>query len=423
MRELEACLILTTLLGAACPDLAAQTRPRFFPRGSYEVPDADAELKTMAKAGFNLFVCHDKACLDRVAAAGARAWVPLPMQLGRAPKLKDRVDALKDHPAVAVWEAPDEIVWNLTKREATLNGINYVQTAPEWWSTDPGALDEAYRKAEPDIDKFREGAAYVRELDRNRHPIWLNEAAQSDMKLIRRLIQSLDITGCDDYPVHGNSRQLSRVPDSTDRYVHIGRGRPVWMVLQGFAWREIMPKRTEGIAYPSFRETRWMAWTSITHGASGILYWGMNVPIDGRKSGPIPAGFRQSLYAIASEVAALEPFLIEPHYQPARVSPVKGERGVSLTVRRSGSDWLVALINEDDKPHFDVEVTGLSELNRRSLQQIYGTERVDVGDGAFVTRLLPHEVKLFTTSGRGEGSFRQGRDYAGVQNAQPNSGK
>lgn len=416
-------MIVISLLGLAPADLAAQELPRFFPRGSYEVPDSDAELAAMARAGFNLFVCHSKACLDRVAAAGARAWAPLPMHLGRDPKLKDQVAAMKDHPALLVWEAPDEIVWNLTQKEPLLKGINFLEAAPDWWVSNPGALDEAYQRAEPGIDKFREGAAYVRELDRNQHPIWLNEAAPSDMKLIRRLIDSVDITGCDDYPVHGHSRHLPRVPDSTDRFVRIGLGRPVWMVLQGFAWREIMPTRKEGIAYPSFQETRWMAWTSITHGASGVLYWGMNVSVGGRKSGPIPEAFRHSLYAIASELAALEPFLLEPNQQGARVSPVKGERGISLTVRRSGKDWLVALVNEDNKPHFDVEVTGLPELNGRALKQLYGAERADVRGGWFVTRLLPHQVKLFTVSGNGEGAYRQGRDYPGVLNEQPNSGQ
>jgi len=416
---LKAHLILAALLASACPNLLSQHRPRFFPRGSYEVPDSGAELRAMAQAGFNLFVCHNKACLDRVAEAGARAWVPLPMHLGRDPKLKDRVEAVMDHPALLVWEAPDEIVWNLTQKEPLLKGANFVQARPDWWTTNPNALDEAFQRAAPAIDKFREGAAYVRELDRNRHPIWLNEAAPSDMKLIRRLIDSVDITGCDDYPVHGHSRSLLRVPDSTDRFLRIGLGRPIWMVLQGFAWREIMPERKEAIAYPSFRETRWMAWTSITHGASGVLYWGMNVSLGGRKSGPIPEGFRHSLYAIASELAALESFLVEPTLRAARVSAEPGGRGVSLTVRRSGDDWLVALVNEDDKPHFDVEVTGLPELSRRSFQQLYGTERVDAARGGFVTRLLPHEVKLFTVSGRGEGGYRQGRDYPGVLNDQP----
>lgn len=416
-------IVLTVLLGLAFPDLTAQKLPQFFPRGSYEVPESDAELRAMVQAGFNLFVCHSRPCLDRVAAAGARAWAPLPMHLGRDPKLRERVDAMKDHPAVLVWEAPDEIVWNLTQKEPLLKGINFLESAPDWWTSNPGALDEAYQRAEDAIDKFREGAAYVRELDNNRHPIWLNEAAPSDMKLIRRLIESIDITGCDDYPVHGHSRHLGRVPDSTDRFVRIGLGRPIWMVLQGFAWREIMPERKEGIAYPSFRETRWMAWTSITHGASGVLYWGMNVSLGGRKSGPIPDGFRHSLYAMASELAAVEPFLLEPSHKGAKITPVKGERGISLTVRRSGNDWLVALVNEDDKPHFDVEVTGLSELNGRSLRQLYGNERADVIGGWFVTRLLPHQVKLFTVTGKGEAAYRPGRDYPGVVNAQPNSGK
>jgi hypothetical protein len=83
------------------------------------------------------------------------------------------------------------------------------------------------------------------------------------------------------------------------------------------------------------------------------------------------------------------------------------------------AEWVVAVINETDRPNADGEVTGLADLNGRSLEQLYGTEHVQVHEGAFVTRLLPYEVKLFATSRKGEAKRREGRDYIGVQNAAP----
>lgn len=421
-------LLLAGTLAASSPGAQTQPRPAFFPIGSYELPEGDDDLRTMRAAGFNLFVCHSKAQLDRAAAAGAKGWVPLPMQLGRDPKLRARVEDVMDHPALAVWEAPDELAWNLAQNEELIRGPIYARPIPEWWWTNPGAMDEAYRKAEPVIDRFREGAAFVRELDRKRHPIWINEAAGSDMKLIRRYLSSVDIIGCDDYPIHGNYRTPARVADSAERYRAIGRGRPLWMVLQGFAWRRIMPDRKEGIAYPSFRETRHMAYSSITHGAGGLLYWGMNVVLAGRPSGPIPQDFRQSLFAMAGELSALEPFLLAEPRSGVHVNLIEAEgrrrpedRGVSITARTSGGQWAIILVNEDNKPHFGVEVLGLPGLSGGRLDLLYGTESVDVSDGGFVTRLLPQEVKVFASSRRWECGNRTDRNYLGVVNEDPAS--
>ena len=58
------------------------------------------------------------------------------------------------------------------------------------------------------------------------------------------------------------------------------------MVLQGFAWGKLSD-RHEDIAYPTFAETRAMAWATVTHGAKAVLYWGMT-------AAPPDPGFRQS---------------------------------------------------------------------------------------------------------------------------------
>ncbi|MFB3827070.1 MAG: beta-galactosidase [Bryobacteraceae bacterium] len=374
-----------------------------FPIGSYELPVADEELAAMSKAGFNLVRCRNRADLDRAARAGMLGWVSVPMQLGADGKLRALIDGVREHSALAVWEGPDEIVWNFTAFSG-LHRSGIYKHPDEWWRQTPEALRYAEGEAARLMPKLREGAALIRRLDSRNLPLWINEAARSDLKFIRQYLGEIDITGCDIYPIHANSRKPAETAGSTDRYRAVGKGKPVWMVLQGFAWGELQG-RDEPVAYPTFAETRLMAWAAIAHGARGILYWGMNA------SKPQPA-FRESIYAMAAELAALQPFLTAPEMPGVRVKVIDGAEGrpVSAFCRSLGGEWLIALVNEAGTPCMGVEVSGLDALNGRGLELLYGSEIAAVREGELIVRLMPHEVKVFAT-GRGWEARRAGRDF------------
>lgn len=154
-----------------------------------------------------------------------------------------------------------------------------------------------------------------------------------------------------------------------------------------------------------------MAWAAIAHGAKSILYWGSHVV-------PGDAPFRESIYAMTSELHAVEPFLSAPELKAAKVELTESagrsqpdDRGVRLVARRSGSGWLIALVNQDAAPHMGVEVTGLDGLTGKQLLQLYGTEAASVREGGFITRLKPWEVKLFATDRSYESALRKGREF------------
>ena len=104
-----------------------------------------------------------------------------------------------------------------------------------------------------------------------------------------------------------------------------------------------------------------------------------------------------------SELAALQPFLTTPDEPGVSINlieePVQApRRGVSRIARYVDGEALVVLVNEDDVTHFGTEVQGLDALKDRSLHLLYGNEKVQVVDGAFVTRMRPYEVKIFSTT-------------------------
>jgi hypothetical protein len=382
---------------------------RLFPIGFYELPTDDAKLKAMAESGVNLVRCRNRADLDRVGALGMLGVIPLGIQSGATEKLRTFVESVQDHPALAAWEGPDEVVWNFTAFSGLHRKLGVHKSPGEWWRQTPNAVSYSQERARQLMPKLHAGIKLVRSLDKGKRPFWINEALQSDVTYVRQYLHAVDITGCDIYPVKKKNRRVVRVGFATDRWKQVGRGKPVWMVLQAFAWSELGEYYgVKDTAYPTFAESRFMAYDVIVHGAKGILYWGSHY----LKS----TAFRKSVYALTSELATLQPFLVAPEEKNVRVTVIEADDtrdmlGVRLTVRRAAGDWLIILVNEDDCRHMGVEVTGLTQLNGQRVNHLYGQETITVRRGELVTRMQPLEVKVFATSRKWESSRHDGRDF------------
>ncbi len=403
-----------------------------YPIGSYELPKSDAELSAMASSGINIVHCTSREDLERVSKIGLMGWYSLDLSQGKTDKLEKQIESVMDHPALAVWDGPDEIVWTFTASSVLWRKgkAGIFEHKGEWWMQTPEVIRYSENKAAEIIPKLIEGIDLVKSLDRKRHQIWINEARNSDLKFCRQYMDYIDITGCDYYPIRGKIRDAIKLGKTTERWSQTGMGKPVWIVLQAFSWSELGKPGSHYYApkaYPSFEESRLMAYVSIVYGAKGILYWGSS-------QAKTPSNFRQSLYAVTNELSALQPFLVSPEQNLEHVrtiefltaGPVEGwfheqegwppprALGVRSSARKAGDDWLIILVNEDNFAHYGVEVSGLNDLNGRKLYLLYGEENTNVTKGEFVTRMKPFEVKVFATSKKYETDRHKGRDYAGV---------
>jgi len=375
-----------------------------FPIGIYEMPADDAALKEMAASGINLVRCGNRKDLDRSQAMGMKGWFPLAVQQEANTSLRKQIESVVEHPALEVWEGPDEIVWTFTAYSSLAKSAGF--TRDDWNDQTSKAVAYSEKKAADIIPKMREGIALVRELDKRSRPFWMNEAADSDVKFVRQYIDSVDIIGCDYYAVRSTGTDLQSVGRLVDRWSAIGRDRPVWMVLQAFSWH--VANRGRERLYPTFAESRFMAYDSIAHGAQGILYWGSSEIDDSE--------FRKSVYALTSELSSLQPFLIAENHDRVRANVINDlfdppGLGVRAKLFRHGSDYLLILVNEDSQRHLGVDVTGLEMLHGRKLSLLYGSETAKVQHGGISTRLQGYEVKLFATNSRYKSSRTAGRDY------------
>ncbi len=382
-----------------------------FPIGFYHFPDDESVATRMAESGVNLVHTGNVAELDRAEAHGIYGWLTLPMHVSLDASGRERITEAAKHPALAVWEGPDELVWNFTAFSGLFrDGTHEMKNA--WWAQTPNSVAFAENRAAEIMPNIHDWVAAIREIDGNKRPVWFNEAYKSDTAYVRQYMDVVDITGCDLYPVKSVGRPIANVGPYTERFNLVGEGKPVWMVLQAFSWHEV--KKDEGLpeAYPTFAESRFMAYDAIAHGATGILYWGSAYTTN--------EPFLESLYAVTRELATLQPFLVTPEQEEVSIRLIEApapepQRGVAHIARSNNTDSLIVLINEDNIGHMGIEVNGLTALEGKTLYQYDGAERVVVENGRFLTRLQPLETKVFGTNFQHSDALPTGRDFGVTQ--------
>lgn len=109
------------------------------------------------------------------------------------------------------------------------------------------------------------------------------EEPRQSFASVRQYSRASDVTGLDIYPVpegtsHNNlpNRTISCVGDYTDLCFKLTWGaRPVWMILQAFGWSELSGKPLNSASpRPTEKQLRFMIWNAITHGSTGIFWFG-----------------------------------------------------------------------------------------------------------------------------------------------------
>jgi len=266
--------------------------------GSYYAAKSDRPFDEMAEAGFNLIhVAADPDALDTAHAAGLMAWATVgaidPDKRDESSQaIAAAVDRIKEHPALALIETVDEPAWTFMKAD---------QRVP--WQV----LEETYR-----IIKARDA----------RHLVYTNQAPTNLVKTLRQYNAGTDVVACDIYPVNPgskpgfalfpdghqgdlNNEHISQVGEYVDKMRQVtGPNRPLLMVLQAFAWEAledepgIKERREEKIQYPSYAQSRFMAFQSLIKSANGIVYWGSH-------SMPQPSQAWTDIKRVAREIADL----------------------------------------------------------------------------------------------------------------------
>jgi len=439
--------------------------------GLYENPKDDARLKEAIEAGFNVIRSSaDKKELDRLHNMGAKAWINLGSNLDlskdREPKqtkLLKIVNELKDHPALLIWEGPDEILWNnwwiphsylCSKEFPEMEALS--QQNPELrpiYNQVTALNDRALR---PEMDKARrrfwersgkemprpelrfaeikenvrqtglglaEGVKIVRQAD-PKHIVWFNHAPRNSVADLTFYNRAVDMAGCDIYPVtaqvgHSDlpNTLLSSVGDYTDRMQQAAKNKACAMVLQGFGFWDL-PSFRKSNSYtpeigrrPTFKESRFMAYDAIVHGANAIMYWGTHYVKD--KKGDEETQDTQlwrDLLNIIRQLRALEPVLASRAVVPSpnlvleQTFSSAEAMDIPLMLKKSGGDYVLIIVNESPGG-ISFSVNSLpAELEGRKLYRLGATDTVTVKNGAFRDGIPRFDAYVYATSRRFEAS-------------------
>ena len=330
-----------------------------FPLGMYERPRDGVELSEWGGAGINLLNCHEPGHLDLARKGGMMGWVPVKMIVqndGESDALVETVNTMKDHPALAIWEGPDEAVWNVFRLDDRV-----VTTRP--WSKPPAVRRMLESRMDDLVRGLERGTGIIRRLDPGRR-IWLNEACKTNQDALSRCLPFIDVLSFDYYPIpqghpiyDWDGYAINHVGRYTEKFARAATSKELWVVQQAFSWPSIMPQTGRPRRYPSRDEYRFMAWDAITHGATGLLWFGS--AYEDR-----PAPFLHDLMAVVSELDGLRAFLlsgdvpgVNVRVDPDQHPPVAGVAGFARHVE---SRMLLALVNDDPYDH-EVVVGGMPD--------------------------------------------------------------
>ncbi|MDQ1318159.1 MAG: hypothetical protein QG588_1816 [Candidatus Poribacteria bacterium] len=294
---------------------------RFFPIGIYYIPKSQEPFKELAEAGFNLVRCDSQDQLDKAHEYNLKVWVSLGdrLDLSKGTKeneqyIRSKVAEFKPHPALFAWESMDEPAWTWKKPS----------------------------EARASAEGLAQGHKLVKELDPE-HLLWINHAPRNTTTTLAKFSQNTDILACDVYPVISkdidtdktyaimpNGKQtdlanqtISCVGEYVDKMKKsAGDIRATWIVLQGFAWDDKL--------FPTYEETKFMAYNAIIHGVKGILYWGTHAM-------PQPSDLWTDLKRVIHELGDFSPVLASPDVTCA-LSLEYEEMGFSID---SGVEYLV----------------------------------------------------------------------------------
>lgn len=372
----------------------------------------------------------------------------------RKQKLKAMVHDFGSHPALRTWEMPDEPLWNLwmeawqyrtvkeikllmkeitevkdsTKRMTLENKVKAItslyndaefvkgqQTADLLWKELGGEppsskndinydISATFRKGKEMALGLKNGYDFVKTLDPN-HPILMTHAPRNLIGQLASFSKAADIIACDVYPVPEYSpyvkgsdvkdQSLSAVGVYTKRMQQAAPGKPVWMVLQGFGWgdyrTELSAEIRKQIPPPTLKQTRFMAYDAIVHGAKGISYWGTYVT---EKNSQL----WKDILTIVHELADLQPILSSKDANVKLSVNVEEtfnslDRTVQILPKQVGSEIYIIVVNENEYP-LPYYINKLNGLNGITYVDVFSGKQSIIANGGLRFSVGGQRVQL-----------------------------
>jgi len=346
---------------------------RIFPIGHWWTTgrsSLDVELAFFREAGFNnLFLKRSQGVLEK--AAKHNMMVVLQIQTaihGTTPEAKEK--------------SRSKLITDIKKLREAPNLLAYFGPDEPLWGGRP-------------LVSYSEVHDLVAKLDPY-HPYWINEAPRGQLRELQIYGKAADIYGCDIYPVpEGGSHSalkdkgLTSVGKYTDLFLAaVNYRKPIWMILQAFAWAQCgHPKVPASKSiYPTWKQSRFMAYNSILHGATGIQYHYLGY------SPNVSDQFWKDLRQVTLELEYLQPVICADTVRPSTISCSNPDIRFMQKKYQDHNYYLIT--NESPKT-----VTALfSNLSERRLNMLFASTPLSVINGQLTLKLEGRGVAVLSAA-------------------------
>jgi hypothetical protein len=232
-------------------------------------PDGQDALQELRNAGSLLFrieqtndwdnqlIATEQTALDWAQAHGMFVWVYL-AELSEFPvtatntaaSLRNIIDMFRDHPALGLWKNYDEAWWS---------GIS--------------------------VSNLLDGYVVIKQEDTN-HPVVQTHAPRGTVTNLQPYNVAADILALDIYPVVASGSitnppitngQISQVGDWTDVLAEVAEGQKEYWLIEQIAFSGTTPPPSNVLVFPTYRQSRYMAYQTINDGARGLMFFGGDV--------------------------------------------------------------------------------------------------------------------------------------------------
>jgi hypothetical protein len=289
--------------------------------------------------------------------------------------LRDVMNQFKNHPALAVWKNADEASWN-----------------------DVPAED------------LKRGYDVIRQEDPN-HPVEQTHAPRGTVAELRPYNAAADILALDIYPVsippgkHSllPNKEISMVGDWTKFLADVANGQKSYWMVEQIAWSGVRPPRNT-LVFPTFRQSRYMAYQAIINGARGLMFFGGNVT-DTLNAQDAPLGWNwtfwdEVLKRVVREIgdhSALAPALVASN--SALPITMSGTTSPDLEFCvREAPPYLYILASKREGATTNVTFSGLPAWAATGEVMYESPRTVTVKNGQFTDSFAPFDVHVYRFS-------------------------
>jgi len=361
---------------------------RTFIIGSYHHPKTVNPFKTLAENGYNYVKVHaDSTELNEAKKYKLNAWIYTNAvdekdTVAGKKKLTKLIRKYKEHPALLYWEIEDEPAWK--------------------WNSDAARVSPDRMKKAYDIIKAEDPKC----------AIVTNHAPVNLVSTLKKYNTSSDLVLVDVYPVipHGIKPSMALFPnglqgDLLNPYISqvgeyidkmkrvVNNSRPVFAVLQGFSWEMLKPEKERDssmVLYPTYEQSRFMAFNAIVHGATGIVYWGTNYT-------PQPSKFMNELYTVTRELGEMQEILaskttsydISTEYHEMGHSV---DSGIEFITKKANGKTYLITVNSDNNP---VKVTFSGLKSQGSVKVLKENRSIKINEGSLTDEFMPFGVHIY----------------------------